>query len=217
MLQQPLCIWRGAVNVLRQGQRAAEVILSESLDQSAPLGPLLGNVGRGDDLHREARRALHPGLLTQGLRDTDHVHAAVVAVLLRRAGLFHKLRFSPRAQEGIQAAGDAPRVPRIAALLRVVVRKVVGVVMVDQQAPVGTPGALVGVVVDGEEDPSARREIQGLQEQGQLVGAGGTLDELGDLWADEGDGLPQDAEALCSKVLKGKADDLVVEPVRSFQ
>lgn len=97
----------------------------QTLDQSAPLSPLLGDVSWGDDLHGQARRALRPGLLTQGLCDTNDVHATVVAVLLRWAGLLHEQRLPAGAQERLQFAGDAPRVQRVAAVLRVIVGKVI--------------------------------------------------------------------------------------------
>lgn len=130
------------------GERAAEVVLSQTLDQSAPFGSLLGNVGRGDGLHGKSGRALQPDLLTQGLSNADNIHATVIAVLLRRARLLHK-PFSPSTEEGLELAGDAPRVQRIAAILRVVVCKMFGVLMVEQEAPVGPSGCLVGVVING--------------------------------------------------------------------
>lgn len=144
-------------------QRAAEVSLGQTLDQSTPLGPLLGDVGWRDDLNGKAGRALHPGLLTQGLRNADNVHATVVTVLLRGTRLLHKHRFSSPAQERFQLASDAARVQGIAAVLRVIVGELAGVVMVDQEAPVGASGSLVGVVVNGEEDPVTRGKNQRLQ------------------------------------------------------
>lgn len=81
----------------------------------------------------------------------------------------------------------------------------------------GASRRLVGIVIHGEKDPAAGGKSQRFQEEGQLVGAGGTLDELGDFWADEDDGLPEGSETLQAKVLKGKSNDLVIEPVRSFQ
>lgn len=45
----------------------------------------------------------------------------------------------------------------------------------------------------------------------------GILDELGNLWADEDDGLSQDSETLSAEVLKGKTDDLVIEPIWPLQ
>lgn len=89
--------------------------------------------------------------------------------------------------------------------------------MVEQEAPVGASRRLVGIVIHSEKDPAAGGKSQRFQEEGELIGAGGTLDELGDFGTDEDDGLPQGSETLQAEVLKGESDDLVIEPVRSFQ
>jgi len=186
--------------------------------QPAPVLSALGNVSWGDALYGAVHRGALPfSSLAQGLGVTDDIHATIIAVLLRGAQLLHKAHLAPGAKEGLQLAGDAPSVEGVAPVLRVIVGEVSGGAMVDQQAPVGAPGALVGVVVDGQEDQPAGHQVQGLQEYGQLLWTGSTLYELCDLWANKRNGFVQAFEALRGKVLKGKTDDLVIEPVRTFQ
>lgn len=200
------------------GEAQQGSIFCQSVYQPAPVASPLGDVGWGDALHGEAYRgALHIGPLAQGLGVTDNIHATIVAVLLRGAWLLHKAHLAPGAKEGFQLAGDAPRVEGVAPVLRVIVGKVSGSTMVDEQAPVGPPGRLVGVVVDSQEDQAAGCQVQGLQENSQLLWTGSTLYKLCDLWANKRDGFTQAFEALRGKVLKGKTNDLVIEPMRTFQ
>ena len=211
-----MCVYnRGRVSILHLirvhsiilllGTAQNRSIFSQSVDQPAQVPSPLGDESWGNALHGEANWGAIPfSPLTQDLCVTDNIHATIIAVLLRRAWLLHKPHLAPGAKERLQLASDAPRMEGVAPVLRVIVGKVSSAVMVDEQAPVGASSGLVGVVVDSQEHQTAGRQIQGLQENGQLLRTGSTLYKLCDLWANK-----------CN-VLKGKTNDLVIEPMRTF-
>ena len=203
--------------VLLLGTARKGSIFSQSVDQPAQVPSPLGYESWGNALHGEANwGAILFSPLTQDLCVTDNVHSTIIAVLLQGAWLLHKSNLSPGTKERLQLSSDAPRVEGVAPILRVIVGKVSGAMMVDEQAPVGAPSGLVGVVVDSQEHQTAGRQIQGFQENGQLLWTGSTLYKLCDLWANKYNGITQAFKAIRGKILKGKTNDLVIEPMRTF-
>lgn len=186
--------------------------MSKSSDEGFPFSPLRCDVRRGEQLQQ--RSWLLPEVaLTQGLGVTYHIHATVIAVLLSRGFLFHKCRFgSLPAQESLQFLGHPLGVHGVAPAMGIIMKEAILFLEIDQQAPVGSPGCLVGVIIDGEEHNFLEWEVQGLKEQGQLGWAAGALDELRDFRADEAHAIGAVVILTVGKVLEGKPDDMVIEP-----
>lgn len=60
-------------------------------------------------------------------------------------------------------------------------------------------------------------EIQGFKEHGDLCWVASALDELGDFGADEADVLRAVMKLTVGKVLKGKPNNMVIEPAWRIQ
>lgn len=81
----------------------------------------------------------------------------------------------------------------------------------------GAPSDLVGVVIDRQEHQLLVEKVQWLKEYGYFFLTKGTFNELSHFGADKTNLITELLELVVGKVLKGKPDDVIIEPVWGLQ